>query len=199
MLSKSEQVLQLIRQTGLLRARELDAHQLPRQYLHLLCAAGKVERVGRGLYRAVEADLSIHHSLTLVSKRVPQGVVCLLSALGYHGLTTQFPFEIWLALGSKSWRPKVQYPPLHVVWFSGAALTTGGETHQIEGVPVRIYSLAKTVADCFKYRHKIGLEVALEALRESWQQRRATMDELWQCAQACRVAQVMRPYLESLT
>lgn len=196
--SKSEQVLQLIRQDGLLRARDLDAHQFPRQYLRLLCAAGKVQRVGRGLYRAVEAGLSAHHTLALAGKRVPRGVVCLLSALGFHGVTTQHPFEVWLALESKSWRPKIEYPPLHLVWFSGAARTTDIETHTIEGVSVRIYSLAKTVADCFKYRHKIGLEVALGALRETWRQRRATTDELWRCAQACRVAQVMRPYLESL-
>ena len=197
--TKSEQVLQLIRQAGLLRARELVAHQLPRQYLRLLCTAGKVERTGRGLYRAVEAGLGPHHALALVAKRVPQGVVCLLSALRFHEVTTQPPFEVWLALDSKSWQPKVEYPPLRLLWFSGAALTTGIETHTIEGVSVRIYSLAKTVADCFKYRHKIGLEVALEALRETWHQRRATMDELWQCAQACRMTRVMRPYLESLT
>lgn len=197
--SKSEQVLQLIRQAGLLRPRELEAHQLPRQYLRLLCAQGKVERVGRGLYRAVDADLGTHHTLAQAGKRIPQGVVCLLSALWLHGMTTQLPFEVWLALNSKSWRPKVEYPPLRLVWFSGLAFTTGVETHPIEGIPVRVYSLAKTVADCFKYRHKIGLEVALEALRESWRQRRVTIDELWQCAQVCRVAQVMRPYLESLT
>jgi predicted transcriptional regulator of viral defense system len=136
--------------------------------------------------------------LAQAGKRVPQGVVCLLSALRFHELTTQAPSQVWLALRAKSWQPQVDYPPLRVVWFSGEAFTAGIEEHLIEGVPMRIYSLAKTVADGFKYRNKIGLDVALEALRDAWRQRLVTMDDLWHFAQIDRVARIMRPYLESL-
>ena len=194
-----ERVLELVRQAGVLRPRDLDAHHLPRQYLRLLCDQELVQRVGRGLYVAADAEPSLHHTLAQASKRVPQGVVCLLSALRFHDLTTQAPFQVWLALGKQSWRPQVDYPPLRVVWFSGEAFACGVEEHGIEGVSVRVYSAAKTVVDCFKYRNKIGLDVALEALRDAWRQHLVTMDELWRFAQVDRVARIMRPYLESLT
>ena len=129
---------------------------------------------------------------------MPHGVVCLLSALQFHELTTQAPFEVWLAIGEKARLPKVDFPPLRVVRFSGRALEYGIEEHRIEGVVVRVNSPAKTIADCFKYRGKIGLDVALEALRDCWKKRRATMDQPWSAAEVCRVANVMRPYLESL-
>jgi predicted transcriptional regulator of viral defense system len=129
---------------------------------------------------------------------VPSGVVCLLSALRLHGLTTQAPFEVWMALDTKAWLPKVDHPPLRFVRFSGAALREGVQRKKIEGVEVRFYSPAKTVADCFKYRNKIGLDVALEALRECRRQKRATADELWHFARVCRVANVMRPYMEAV-
>jgi predicted transcriptional regulator of viral defense system len=129
---------------------------------------------------------------------VPRGIICLLSALRFHGLTTQAPFEVWIAIDVKAWHPKVDNLPLRVVRFSGEALAAGIEEHVIEQVHVRIYGAAKTVADCFKYRNKIGLDVALEALRDCWRLRRATMDELWTYAKVCRVANVMRPYLEAI-
>jgi predicted transcriptional regulator of viral defense system len=125
-------------------------------------------------------------------------VFCLLTALRFHELTTQSPHEIWLAVPNKAHSPKIDYPPLHVVRFSGAALTQGIEAHLVEGVSVRVYCIAKTVADCFKYRNKIGLDVALEALRESRREKRATNDDLWRYAKICRVANVMRPYMESI-
>jgi predicted transcriptional regulator of viral defense system len=126
-------------------------------------------------------------------------VVCLLSALQFHGLTTQSPFEVWVAIANKARAPKMEYPPLRIVRFSGAALTEGVEKHRVDGVTVRVTSVAKTVADCFKYRNKIGLDVALEALREAWNAKRVSIDDLWHYAQVCRVANVMRPYLEALT
>src|SRR5262249_46839841 len=126
------------------------------------------------------------------------GVVCLLSALQFHGLTTQLPAEVWLALERGTRRPKEEQLPLRVVFFSGPAFSHGVEEHEVEGVPIKVYSPAKTVADCFKYRNKIGLDVALEALRECWRQKRCTMDDLWRSARVCRVANVIRPYLESL-
>jgi predicted transcriptional regulator of viral defense system len=157
-----------------------------------------VRRVGRGLYTLANADAGEHYSLAEACKRIPQGVVCLISALRFHGLTTQAPFEVWMAIDVKARKPKKDNLPLHIVRFSGKSLRTGIEEHAIQGVPVRVYSPAKTVADCFKYRNKIGLDVALEALRECWRERRCTMDDLWYYAKICRVANVMRPYLESL-
>jgi predicted transcriptional regulator of viral defense system len=197
--SRKEQVLALVRQMGVLRPRDLAAAGIPRIYLRRLHADGLLDNPERGLYLLADAQPTEHHSLAEACKRVPHGVVCLLSALQFHGLTTQAPFEVWLGIAASARRPKVQFPPLRVVRFSGTALTYGVEEHAVEGVPIKVYSPAKTVADCFKYRNKVGLDVALEALRDCWRQRRATMDELYRAALVCRVGQVIRPYLESLT
>jgi predicted transcriptional regulator of viral defense system len=157
-----------------------------------------VERKARGLYVASDHNPTAEHGLAQVAKKVPKGVICLLSALQYHELTTQLPHEVWVAIAEKARRPRIDYPPLRIVRFSGPALTQGVETHKVEGVPVRITSVAKTLADCFKYRNKIGLDVALEALREAWRERKVTMDEIDRFARICRVERVMRPYLEAL-
>ncbi len=191
-------VLELARQAGVLRSRDLDAEGIPREYLRRLLAEGLLDHPGRGIYVAAGRRPTPNHALAEACKRVPQGIVCLLSALRFHELTTQAPFEVWLAIGGKARLPKAGYPPLRIVRFSGPALAESVQGRRIEGVPVKVYRPAKTVADCFKYRNKIGLDVALEALRECWEKRRATMDELWQAAKTCRVANVMRPYLESL-
>jgi predicted transcriptional regulator of viral defense system len=197
--SPTIRILTLLQEGGVLRPRDLDAMGMPREYLHRLYKGGLLERVGRGLYTLPLASVTEHHSLAEVGKQVPHGVVCLLSALRFHGLTTQIPFEVWLAVDRKARRPRDLYLPLRVVRFSGEALSAGVEEHFIEGVPVKIYGPAKTVADCFKCRKKIGLDIALEALRECWRERRCTMDDLWRYAQICRVGRIMRPYLESLT
>jgi predicted transcriptional regulator of viral defense system len=197
--SRKDRVLDLARQAGVLRPRDLDAEGIPRIYLRRLLTEGLLDRPGWGIYVAADLKPTPHHSLAEVCKRVPHGIVCLLSALQFHELTTQAPFEVWLAIAEKARLPKVEYPPLRVVRFSGPALESGIKEHHIEGVAVKVYTPAKTVADCFKYRNKIGLDVALEALRDCWKKRRATMDELWQAAKTCRVANVMHPYLESLT
>lgn len=196
--TRADKILDLARKAGVLRPRDLDPYDIPRTYLGRLCASGKLQRIGRGLYVLPGTDATEHHSLAEACKRVPNGVVCLLSALRFHELTTQAPFEVWLAIGEKAWRPRVEYPPLRIVHFSHTTLSAGAEEHQIEGVTVRVYSSAKTVADCFKYRNKIGLDVAIEALRECWRSRRCTMDDLWHYAGICRVRNVMRPYLESI-
>ncbi len=195
----SDKVLGLVKKAGVLRPRDLDPYGIPRIYLSRLHAAGKLQRIGRGLYVLSGAEVSEHRSLAETCKRIPKGVVCLLSALRFHELTTQAPFEVWLAIGEKVWRPRMEYPPLRIVRFSSTALDAGVETHQIDGVSVLVYTPAKTVADCFKYRNKIGLDVAIEALIECWRSQRCTMDELWQYAKICRVKNVMRPYLESLS
>lgn len=167
-------------------------------WLTRLQRRGLIDRVRRGLYSAVDADWTEHHSLAEVARQAPAGVICLLSALQFHDLTTQLPFEVWLAIDRKARVPKVMTPQVRVMRFSGLALTTGVEEHVIEGVPVRIFGPAKTVVDCFRYRNKIGFDVALEALRDCYRLRLATVDELWECAQQLRVGNVMRPYIESL-
>ena len=185
--------------SSILRTRDLEAHGIWRANLRDYVEQGVLTRVGRGLYTLVGVEAGENHSLAEVGKRVPQGTVCLLSALRFHELTTQQPHETWLALDGKARSPKTDSLALRIVRFTGSALSEGREEHVIEGVPVKIYNPAKTVADCFKFRNKIGLDVALEALRETWRARRCGMSELMRYARVCRVANVMRPYLESLT
>jgi predicted transcriptional regulator of viral defense system len=197
--TKLEQATRLVRKRGTLRPRDLVEHDIPGDYLDRLHRRGVIERVGRGLYAWPDADVSENHTLAEVAALVPAGVVCLLSALQFHGLTTQVPHEVWLALPNKAWAPKVKSPSLRILRYSGAALTEMVETHMVEKVAVKVYSPAKTVADCFKFRNKVGLDVALEALRDCWRQRKATMNQLTAAAKVCRMQNVMRPYLESLT
>lgn len=191
--------LALAERQPLLRTRDLVRAGVPTMVLSRLVTAGKLERVTRGVYTLPGRALSEHRSLAESALRVPRGVVCLLSALRVHGIGTQAPSEVWMAIPPHTPTPCLTQPALRVVRMSGAALTEGVEHLQIDGVPVPVFSLAKTVADCFKYRNKIGLDVALEALREGWSQRRVTMDALWHHASVNRVSNVMRPYLESVT
>lgn len=191
-------MLRLVRRLGIVRPRDLRAHGLSGEVLWRLARRGLVEQRSRGVYALAGHEFTEHHSLAEAAKRVPRGVICLLSALRAHNLTTQSPHEVWIAIDRKARLPKSGAAKLRVVRFSGKALTEGVERRTIEGVTVPIYNVAKTVADCFKYRNKIGLDVALEALREAWRARRCTSQELWKYAEICRVANVMRPYLESL-
>src|SRR6185436_1501336 len=154
--SAEQKVLDLARKGGILRPRDLQAKGLPKDYLWRLHKQGKLEKVGRGMYAMPGATLSEHQTVVQAALRVPHGVVCLLSALRFHDLTTQSPFEIWMAIDVKARSPKEEIIPLRIVRFSGQALTAGAKTHSIEGVNVRVYNPAKTVADCFKYRNKIG-------------------------------------------
>src|SRR5438876_7973092 len=162
--SKAELVARMVRKAGVFRPRELDHMGIPREYLRQAKDRGLVRQVGRGLYVADGSRVTEHHTLVEAAKRVPHGVICLLSALRFHGLTTQAPHEVWLALPSRAWLPRVAYPKLRAFRFSGRALTEGIEEHDIAGTAVRVYGPAKTVADCFKFRNKAGLDVALEAL-----------------------------------
>ncbi len=195
----TERLIDLARSKGLIRPRDLAPLEISRVSLTRAVRSGQLERVGRGLYGLPGREVSAHGSLAEVARRIPKGVVCLLSALRFHGLSTQAPFEVWLAIENKALAPKLDYPPLRIVRFSGKAFTEGVEEHIVDGVTVRVTSVAKTVADCFKYRNKIGLDVALEGLRDAWQEKRMTSDEIWRYAKVCRVANVMRPYLDSLT
>lgn len=194
-----DRTLKLARRPRGVTPRELADAGIHRQVLTRLVAEGSIERVARGVYRLAEQPVTEHHGLAVAAVAVPHGVVCLLSALQFHNIGTQLPNEVWMAIDRRAWRPVLSYPPLRVVRFTGDALTQGVERHAIEGREVQVYSEAKTIADCFKYRNKIGLDVALEALREAWRRRRFTMDELDRYAEICRVQRVMQPYLEALT
>jgi len=191
--------LKLARRRQGVRTRELAERGMHRQALSRLVASGDLERVARGLYRVPASPISEHHGLALAGGAVPRGVICLLSALRFHGIGTQLPSEVWIAIDRRARRPALKYPPLRIVRYTGAALTEGVRVHRVEGQTVRVYDIAKTLADCFKYRNKIGLDVALEALGEAWRARRFKMDELDHYAEVCRVRRVMRPYLEALT
>ena len=196
--TERERALELASRSGTLTASEAARAGIHSQQLSRLVREGRLERVTRGLYRVPGQPVTEHHGLALAARSVPQGVVCLLSALGFHGIGSQLPFEVWMAIARRARAPKVEYPPLRLMRFSDLSLSTGVETHRIEGQVVKVYSVAKTLADLFKYRNKIGLEVALEALREAWRERRCSMDEIDRYARICRVERVMRPYLEAL-
>jgi predicted transcriptional regulator of viral defense system len=194
-----QQVLRLARARGLLRARDLTQSGLPTITLTRLVQAGKLERIARGLYGLPGAPMSEHRSLAEVAARVPKGVVCLLSALRVHEIGTQAPFEVWLAIPQQMVAPRLDQPALRVVRMSDDALTEGVQQRTIDGIKVPVFNAARTVVDCFKFRNKIGLDVALEALRDGWSQRKFTLDDLWRYATTARMANVMRPYIEAIT
>ncbi|MFT5143783.1 MAG: putative transcriptional regulator of viral defense system [Rhodothermales bacterium] len=194
----TDRLIALARERGVLQAKDLGAIGIPRQTLSRLHRQGVFIRVGRGLYRLADAEVTEHHTLAEVARRVPHGVVCLLSALRFHDLTTQDPFDFWLAIEQKARRPKSETHSLRIVYMSGAAFTEGVETHNVEGIPVKVFGPAKTVADCFKYRSRVGLDIAIEALRDYRQSKRFDADLLWRTAKLCRVSTVMRPYLEAV-
>ena len=198
MTTSHQNILDLAAERSLIRPRDLTERGIPTVALTRLVRQGRLQRVGRGLYALPDRPVSEHNTLAEVARRHPQAIVCLLSALRFHDLTTQSPFEVWLAIPNKARAPKMDYPPLRIVRFSGEALNVGVEDHVIDGGPVRVTNAARTVADCFKFRNKIGLDVALEALKEAWRAKRVSMDELWHYATLCRVTNVMRPYMESL-
>jgi predicted transcriptional regulator of viral defense system len=195
--TRIKRVLELVQERGILRPVELDEFGIPREYLILLYRRGKLDRIGRGLYVTASHELTEHHTMAAVSKRVPHGVICLLSALQFHGLTTQLPRRIWMAVDRREWKPNIELP-VEFVFLSDEAFTAGIDEHVIEGVKVKVYSPAKTVVDCFKFRNKIGMDVAIEALRDCRRQKKCTADELWRYAKICRQGEVMRPYLTVL-
>ena len=188
----------LLKRLGIARSRDLERAGVSRTQLRRLLDRGLIERVGRGMYGSPGAEPTERQHLAEASRRVPGGVICLLSALRFHGLTTQNPFEVWMAIDRKAWRPRVEHPPLRLVYLSGPALREGVEEHDVSGVTVRVFSAAKTVADCFKFRNKIGTDVAVDALRDYRRLHPKRLDAVWRFAEADRVARVLRPYLESL-
>jgi len=197
---RAEMILQLAKKQGLITDGEVRAMGIHPQTLKRLVESGKLERVARGRYRLPDPDYALteHHGLVLASAAAPSGVICLLSALQFHVIGTQLPRQVWMALDRGVRKPAIEYPPLRVVRFSGEALAAGVEEHTLEGQTVCVYNVAKTLADCFKYRNKIGLDVALEALNDAWRDRRFQMSGVEHYARICRVQNVMRPYLEAI-
>lgn len=198
MAASDSRALRVIGRLGIVRAADLEPHGIPRSQLYRLVRNGLVERQARGIYAASTHPVTAEHTLAQVSKQIPGGVFCLLTALRFHELTTQAPAEVWIALPEKARKPRPAHPRLRVARFSGLALTEGIEMHRLEGVEVRVYSAAKTVADCFKYRNKVGVDVAVEALRDFSRRHRGGATELARYARICRVSRVMQPYLDAI-
>lgn len=184
--------------SGVLRSRDLVAGGVSRSKISRMAACGQLVRIARGLYAMPNFQSTEHSALATVAQRAPGVIFCLLTALRFHELTTQAPFEVWIAIGNKSHPPRLSYPPLRVVRLSAESLAVGVETHQVDGTTIRVTNVSKTVADCFKFRNKLGLDVALEALREARRMGKASTAALWRFAKIDRVSHVMRPYLESV-
>lgn len=199
MSSTSQSIERLARQQGSIRARDLARRGLPSAYLGRLVRQGRLVRRARGVYAPADQEISSTHDWELACLRMPKGILCLLTALVYHRIGTQNPAEVWMAIDVKAWRPKLDYPRMRIVRFSGPALSNGIMTVKVGRATLRVYGPAKTVADCFKYRHKIGLDVAVEALRDGWRAKKFSLEELVEAARICRVRNVMQPYIEMLT
>ncbi|MBI4968199.1 MAG: type IV toxin-antitoxin system AbiEi family antitoxin domain-containing protein [Rhodospirillales bacterium] len=195
----AERALDIISKGGMVRLREIKGAGIPEVVVARLAKAGRIVRLARGLYQMPDADLHAGHTLAEVAKIVPKGVVCLISALAYHELTLQMPPFVWVAIEGHTRQPCHSYPPMRFVRFSERALSEGVEQHLIEGVHVRITSPARTIVDCFRFRNKIGVDIAVSAMREALRKRRCTSDEIARHARSLRIANVVRPYLEAMT
>ena len=196
--TETERLLQLASEVGAFRLRDAHARGIHPEVVYRLVRSGALERVGRDLYRATSAMVTENHDLVLAANAVSGGGICLLSALRFHELTTQLPFEVWVAIDRRAARPRRPAVAVRIMRFSGSPLTANVEEHLLEGVPVHIYSPGKTVVDCFRYRNLVGLDVAVEALRDCLEQRKCAPAELWEIARECRISTVMRPYIEAM-
>lgn len=198
-MTPSERILELARQRRMLRAADVRDLGGSSQLLIRLHEAGKLQRFARGLYGLPDAEVTEYQTLMEVCLRVPKAVLCLLSALQFHEIGTQLPHEVWVALPEGTQTPALGYPALRIARLRGLAYSEGIQTVTEHGTPIRVYSAAKTVTDCFKFRNKIGLDIALEALKDAWRSRKVTMAELSHYARINRVERVMQPYLEAVT
>ena len=198
MSAQRTRALDLLKARGILRLKDFVAEGIGPETLARLVREEVVVRPARGLYQLSDAQVEAAHTLAEAATLVPKGIVCLTSALQYHELTLQMPAAVWMAIDRTAWRPKIDYPPIRFVRFTGDALTDGVERHRIEGVEVPITDPARTIIDCFRYRAKVGLDVAMEGLREGLRRRRCTPDDLWRHARKARVWSVMRPYVEAM-
>lgn len=192
-------ILQIARKKRLFRLSEAKQAGIHPEAIRRLTSRGQLARIGRGLYALPSLEPTEHHTLAEVAKRVPKGVTCLLTALRFHGLGTQNPRDVWLAVDRRAGIPKIDFTPVRIIRMSGAALSTGIQEHDIDGVRVRITSPARTVVDCFKFRNKIGIDVAVEALKDYRRLRKGTVDALWQQADRLRMSKVIRPYWDAMS
>jgi predicted transcriptional regulator of viral defense system len=197
-MNRKQQILQLADASGIIRAKDAEMAGISRNYLYEMHREGLLEKISTGLYTLPDTPVTENSTMAEVSKRIPHAVASLISALIYHGLTTQLSPDIWLTVPKSSRKPKIKYPPLNLTYVSGTAYSFGIQKHIINGVSVKIYSPAKTVADCFKFRSKVGLDVAIEALHNARHSRKATMDELMEAAKVDRVLKIMNPYMEAI-
>lgn len=189
-------ILSLLEDTSVIRVRDVIEAGIHPEVLRRMHSRGRIERVARGMYRKTGAPIGPYQSLIEVQKKMPNAVMCLLTALRYHEVGTQSPREVWIALPHETRMAKMQHPRIRTVRFSGAAYTSGIETRTVGGIELKVYSVAKTIADCFKFRNKIGTNIAVEALRDAYRDKKFIPDELWRYAKICRVTRVMQPYLE---
>jgi predicted transcriptional regulator of viral defense system len=196
--TKKQQVLKLVRKQGVLRPRDLDRYKIARVYLSRMCDEGLLKRVARGIYTLPETNLDDGTEIEEVCRQVPKGVISLISALEYHNLTTQIPGSVWVAIEHKARPPKITYPPIRLIRSSKKLFEYGVQIKKGRTTQIRVYSPAKTVADCFRFRNKVGLDVAIEALKDCRRKKAATIDELWEAAKVCRMSKVMKPYLEAV-
>jgi len=197
--NKFEKARSIFRQHGgILRMSEAIHAGIHRKMLYAMLDAGIIEKLCRGLYRLADLPPLGNPDLVSVAMKVPMGVICLISSLSFHEITTQVPHEVYIALRRGTEPPRLKHPPVRIFWFTGEAFTEGIETPKVDGVQLRIYSPEKTVVDCFKYRNKIGLDTAVEALKLYRERKRIKVNELIRYARICRVEKVMRPYLEAL-
>jgi len=194
-----EKLLQKIGEGGLFRTSDLESLGVSRSTVRRMVERGEAEQISHGLYRLTDGDITEHIGIVAVQKKIPDGIICLLSALQFHGIGTQLPREIWVAIDPKARKPQDTGFPIRVIRFSGVNARYGIDTHRLLGVPVRITSIARTVVDCFRYRNKIGMDVALEALKDVLDRRLASRDEILRTAEVCRVKTVIRPYLERMS
>ena len=197
-MNRTEQILKIAEKKGIIQANDIEVLGIARNYLYKLCKEGLLIKVARGMYMLPDAPITENRNLVEIAKRIPNAVVCLISALSFHEITTQIPHEIWIAVPRDTWRPNIDYPPLHYTVLTAAVYDFGIQEVDINGIVIKVYSPAKTVADCFKFRNTVGLDVAIESLKEAWRSHKVSMDELVEAAEINRVSKIMRPYLEAI-
>jgi len=198
-LTQQDRLIQLLQEHPLMRARDLREEGIAASTIARAVRAGMVVRAARGLYQLPDSELDLESTLAEASKRVPRGVICMISALAFHQLTDQMPRKVWMAIGARDWEPSVEYPPLRIVRFRSPYLEYGIERHVISGVDVPVYSIPKSLADAFRSRRFVGRSVAIECLRNAVEERKATPAEIAQAARDCGAWKQMQPYLEAIT
>ena len=197
-MKKKDQVLKIAKEQGFIKANDLEQKGISRNYLYVLHKEERLTKLDNGLYVLSNYPYTEHSEIAGICKRYPSAVICLISSLDYYNLTTQIPHKIWIALPRGTWHPKLKFPPLNVRSLSGETYSFGITEIKMQGVNIKVYSAAKTIADCFRFRNKIGLDVAIEALKDAWRSQIASVDELMLAARVCKVDRIMQPYLEAI-